>query len=428
MIRTLQKKFVVTAMIAVSVLLLVVLGALNIFNAVSNTRQTENLLDELGRQNMMSAFGEDREAPPPREDSGSFEQRLPESIRRRRGFLEEPVDDNARMSALYFIVELSESCKVVRTDVSHIASVTEDEAAEMALSLDVDRDCGTLGNYRYKIFSTPEDGYKVVFLDSSTRHSSVMRVLLLSVLLGSLSWLLMLALVMALSRRAIRPIAENMERQRQFVTDAGHELKTPVAIIIANVDAMELRTGENKYSRNIRAQAARLGDLVRNLLTLARVDEYSVLERPEQIDFSALCGELFPTFREPAELKQIRFRTELTDGLGVTGDRNLLSQLCSILADNAVKYCPEGGEIRVRLWQDARRVTLRISNTVDEVPDLDRLFDRFYRADSSRNQKSGGFGIGLSAAQTIARLHKAELTADCAGDASEIRFTVRFPA
>ena len=316
---------------------------------------------------------------------------------------------------------------MVRTDVSHIASVTEEEAAELALGLDVDQTGGSAGSYRYKIFPRPEGGYRVVFLDSGVRRNAVMRVALLSLLLGSVSWLLMLALVMALSRRAIRPIAENMERQRQFVTDAGHELKTPVAIILANVDAMELRGGESKYSRNIRSQAVRLGELMKNLLTLARVDEYSVLEQPQRLDFSSLCREVFLPFREAAELKHIRYGMDLADALELTGDRTLLAQLCSILADNAVKYCPEGGEITVSLRSENRRICLRVSNTVTEVPDLDRIFDRFYRADSSRNQKSGGFGIGLSAAQTIARLHRAELTAGHDLASGLLSFSVCFP-
>ena len=439
MIRALQKKFVITAMIAVTVLLLVVLGALNVFNAVSNIRQAEFLLDDLGRQAAFFPRTNGQPLPPPAA-AGEAEPALgtqalpgsgePEAFDRgrRHGFLDEPMDDNMRMSALYFVADLDDQGHVISTDVSHIASVTEDEAAKLALDLDVGQESGTAESYRYKVFPRPEGGYRIVFLDSATRRNAVIRVALLSLLLGSVSWLLMLALVIALSRRAIRPIAENMERQRQFVTDAGHELKTPVAIILANVDAMEMRSGENKYSRNIRAQAGRLSELMKNLLTLARVDEYSVLEQPQKLDFSALCREVFLPFREAAELKDIRYTTALTDGLSLAGDRTLLSQLCSILADNAVKYCPEHGEIMISLRTENHHVCLRVSNTVTEVPDLTRIFDRFYRADSSRNQKSGGFGIGLSAAQAIARLHKAELTAGYDPADRMLSFSARFPA
>ena len=445
MIRTLQKKFVITAMIAVTLLLLVVLGALNIFNAVSNVRQAESLLDELALRDAGPFFSgssrpggsapgsiqpqvreEEREA-----DSGADLPLNPAPYnmpRQHRGFLYEAPDENARMAALYFTVTMDPSCRVTQVDTAHIASISDEEAAEMALQLDLDSESGTCGSFRYKIFSLPDGGFKVVFLDSTMRQTSVLRVALLSLLLGSVSWVLMLLFVMALSRRAIRPIAENMERQRQFVTDAGHELKTPLAVILANLDAMELRSGESKYSRNIRSQALRLSDLVKNLLTLARVDEYSLKDHAELFDLSALCAETFETFREPAEGKEILFQADLDTGLQFRGDRNQIAQLCSILGDNAVKYCPAGGRIQVSLSSEGRRIALIVSNTTEDVPDLDRIFDRFYRAESSRNQKNSGFGIGLSAARSIAEIHHADLQADYDQAQKVIRFTLRLPA
>ena len=437
MIRTLQKKFVITAMIAVTVLLAVVLGALNAFNAFSNARQSDRLLDELAKQSLFSPpmdglNGGSSESGMAGDNGVDGAENTPgrgpwaRFADRRQGFLDEPMDDNTRMSALYFTIDLNERGQILHTDVSHIASVSEEEAAEYARGLSVDQVEGTVASYRYKFFHRPDGGYTVVFLDGGAGRHAVIRVALLSLLLGSVSWLLMLALVIALSRRMIRPIAENMERQKQFVTDAGHELKTPVAIILANVDAMELRNGENKYSRNIRTQAGRLGELMKNLLTLARVDEYSVLEQPQEVDFSALCSEVFASFRESAELKQIRYLLSVADGVRVRGDRNMLSQLCSTLADNAVKYCPDNGQIQVSLYEDGRSPCLRVSNTVTEVPDLSRIFDRFYRADSSRSQKSGGFGIGLSAARAIARLHRAELNADYDSLNGMLSFSLHF--
>ena len=312
MIRTLQKKFVITAMIAVTVLLLVVLGALNVFNTVSNIRQAEFLLDDLGRQAVFFPRTDGQALPPPAA-SGAPEPALaaqappgtgePEASdrRRRHGFLDEPMDDNMRMSALYFVADLDGQGHVIGTDISHIASVTEEEAASLALGLDVSRTIGTSGSYRYKVFPRPEGGYRIVFLDSGTRRNAVMRVALLSLLLGSVSWLLMLALVIALSRRAIRPIAENMERQRQFVTDAGHELKTPVAIILANVDAMEMRGGENKYSRNIRSQAGRLGELMKNLLPWRASTSTASWSSPSRSIFPHYAGRyFFPSAKRPS--------------------------------------------------------------------------------------------------------------------------------
>ena len=166
----------------------------------------------------------------------------------------------------------------------------EDEARALAArALASGKDSGRLDSYRFQIVEPAEGTKTVILLDVSTQRYNVLRVAALSALAGGLAWGAMLVLVMALSRRAIRPIAENMERQRQFVTDAGHELKTPLAIIQANLDAMELMGGESKYSRNIRSQTRRLSDLMQNLLTLARIDENSVPMDLSEVDLSALA-------------------------------------------------------------------------------------------------------------------------------------------
>ena len=409
MIRSLQKKFVVTAMIAVTVLLAVVLGALNIINAVSTTRQAENLLMELVM----------------RSDRNGFQPHGMREDRRNFGFLAEPMGENIEDSSAYFIVRMDERCSVLDVDVSHISSISEEEAEAYALSLDVDSDRGRLDSFRYQIFPAPNGGYSIIFLDNTTRYYGVLRVALLSLLLGIVSWLLMLVLVILLSRRAIRPIAENMERQHQFITDAGHELKTPLAIILANVDAMELRGGSSKYSKNIRTQTERLSLLTQNLLTLARIDETSVIASPEVIDLSALCEENFSMFQESASLKHIDMKMEIEPKVSCRGNAAQIGQLLSILGDNAVKYCPDGGRINVSLSGEDG-TALRISNTVSAPVDTDRIFDRFYREDSSRNQKTGGFGIGLSAAQSIARLHNADLSAVYDAEQSVVTFLVRF--
>lgn len=430
MIKTLQKKFIFTAMTAVTVLLLIVLGALNVFNAVSSNRQSFMLIEELGKQDLRPYNAPLNESsqmvpqPPSSSEASPFSASGFSGEQRRRGFLDEPMNENARLSAVYFTVDLDERRRVIHVDTNHIADVSDDEATEMVLSLGANRDRGSAGNYRYGIIPLMQGGYRVVFLDNTTRHAAVLRVALISLMLGLLGWALMLSLVLLLSRRAIRPIAKNMQRQKQFVTDAGHDLKTPLAIILANLDAMELRSGENKYSSNIRTQTVRLSELVKKLLMLARMDELSAAEHREQLDFSSLCEESFSMFRENAELRQIGFNLSCEPGIQVQGDRSLLAQLCSILGDNAVKYCSSNGQISVSLQREGAGCCLRVSNSVSESPELDRLFDRFYRSDSSRNQKEGGFGIGLSAASEIVRLHKGKISAEFDENASALVFVV----
>ena len=402
---TLQKKIIVTAMIAVTVLLLVLLGAINLFNAVASSRQSDELLELLSRQ---EAFGP---APP----AGGGGENGPGGVFRRR------LNENDRMAALTFSVRFDGE-ELESVNIERIASLTEEEAEALGReALASGKSEGRIGERKFRVVQPAPERRTAVFLDVSSQRYDLLRVAALSALIGTLTWLAMLALVAALSRRAIRPIAENWERQRRFVTDAGHELKTPLAVILANLDAMELRGGENKYSRNIRSQAGRLSTLMQELLTLARLDENTPPDMDE-LSLSALTAETAETFRTPAELKGIRMETDVAETVSVRGNRPMLQQLLSTLLDNAVKYCPEGGTIRVALRQEGRAL-LSVANTVgEERPPLDRLFDRFYRADAARSQK-GGFGIGLAAARAIVRLHKGELGAAYRGD--EIVFTVK---
>ena len=373
MTKTLQRKFIVTAMIAVTVLLLVLLGAINVFNVISSFRQSDELLEMLSRQ----------------EDFGPVPPLMGTGENGPHGFFQRRLNENDRMAALTFSVRFQgEELESVNTE--RIASLTAEEAEALGReALASGKTEGRLGERLFRIVQPAPERKTVVFLDVSSQRYDLLRVAALSALIGTFTWLAMLALVTALSRQAIRPIAENMERQRRFVTDAGHE---------------------------------RLSMLMQNLLTLARLDENTPPPDRSTLSLSELTKEAAEIFRTPAELKKLRLETEIGEKVEVLGNRQQLQQLLSTLLDNAVKYCPEGGVIRVKLRQEDRAV-LAIANTVgEERPPLDRLFDRFYRADGARSQK-GGFGIGLSAAQAIVRQQKGEIGAAYQGD--EIVFTVK---
>ncbi len=206
-----------------------------------------------------------------------------------------------------------------------------------------------------------------------------------------------------------------MEKQKRFVTDAGHEIKTPLAIIMANTDALELHQGETKWSRNIRGQTERLSGLMQNLLTLSRMDEGTAGTLMSECSLSEMTRDAVAQFREPAENRGISVLCDIAENVTVTGDKVRLLQLLTILLDNAVKYA-EGGtpEIRVSVSRQERTAVLRISNTcfLGQDEDPGKWFERFYRGDSARTQKSGGYGIGLSAASAIVRLHKGSVKAE----------------
>ena len=410
MIRTLQRKFTVTAMIAVTVLLVLLLGGINLFNAISVSRESDELMDllcareDFGPAPMGPSFGEEPQ-------DGVF-GRSP--------------DEDDRRSALSFTVRFDGEGTLLGVDLGNLSSLTEAEAEALGRqALESGQTEGRLDARRYRIVTPAPDHRTVVFLDLSRQRHELLRIGAFSALGGLAAWCAMLVLVRFLGKLAIRPVAENVQRQRQFVTDAGHELKTPLAIIQANAEALELTAGESKYSRNIRAQVARLTDLTRNLLTLARFDEDGAAPSLTELDLSSLAAEGVESFRAPAEQKGLRLTADIAPNVTVLADREQMKQLLSILLDNAVKYCAPGGEIALALRREDR-ATLRLSNTVtDQSADPARLFDRFYRPDASRSRETGGYGIGLSAAQAIVRLHKGSLEAAYEGD--RMVFTLRLP-
>lgn len=429
MIRTLKRKFIVSAMIAVTVLLLALLGVVNAGNAWVNSRETVRLLENLIQMTgpRPPAFP-DWQAPPSPPWGEAPSKKSAGTREEGRGFMMDTPTDNDRLAAVYFTARVVDGA-VVHTDVSHISSVSDEEAAALTVSvLNEGKTAGFWGSFRYASGHTPAGETIYVFLENSSRRNAVIRVAVLSALAGLGGWLLMLGLVVLLARRAIAPIAENVARQRQFVTDAGHEFKTPLAIIQANTEAMELIAGENKWSRNIKAQTARLTELTQDLLTLARTEEATAEGGFALLDLSALAEKTAQMFQPPMEQKSLRLEAILPPGVTVPGSEPQLGSLLSILFDNAVKYAARDTALRLTLKRDEKACVLRLENACERLPDCppDRLFDRFYRGDASRTQNSGGFGIGLSAARAIALQHRGHLEAEYPAK-DRIAFTVSLP-
>lgn len=417
MIKTLQKKFVMIAMLAVSVLLLSFLGVLNFVNLAAVEKDIDTTLSMISEnEDSPDNFAAD---PEPHSDRPPWDT-----------LMNGPKNEyDTFMASTFFVVRFDETGDIVYVDVSRTSSVTEEAAKELAQEVFQKADIsGKAGKYRYMVrASAVENGTSVVFLDTSTEMHSFWRVLLLSVALGLGSWGLMLIFVILLSKRAIRPIAENIKKQQQFVTNAGHEIKTPLAIIQSNTEAMELYNGESKWSKNIKEQTIRLSGLMKNLLLLARMDEGAAETKASDFPLSGLLERMIQGFVQPMEMKTISLRTEIQPEVFLHADKSQIEQLISIMMDNAVKYTNEGGEIVVSLRKRERRILIEFKNTCEVLPnaDSDRLFGRFYRADDARTQKNGGYGIGLSVARSIVTANKGSITAEYIRP-GRICFTIRF--
>lgn len=328
----------------------------------------------------------------------------------------------------YFTVYFDADGNITNTDMMHIAAITATEAQEYAVKVySSDKTSGMFHSYRYKKASKEDGSSFVVFVDMSSSIYNAYTLLLSSLLVGAFALIAMFILVYIFSTQAVAPVVESLEKQKRFITDAGHELKTPLAVISANVDVLELEAGKNEWTSSIRNQLKRMNSLVKNLLTLSRMDEERMHVVFSDFDLSKTVLETGTSFQAMAESKNKRYQIDVEDGIHITGDKNSINQLVSLLLDNAMKYSSDNGYIHLLLQKD-KIITLEVSNTCDYIPDgnLDRLFDRFYRADTSRSRDTGGYGIGLSVARAIAQSHGGDITALRDGD-KIIRFVVKLP-
>ena len=412
MIKTLQKRFIFTAMIAVTILLIVLLGAINLINAGITIKQSNNMLHSLLRQEHSA------ERIPPEKD-----------IYHNNFFTPPPTEDDRNATLFFSTIVESENNKVI-TETNRFSTLSEEEAVALTnAAITSGKDQGRLDRFRYGSVSTPM-GTKYVFIDTSADRRDILRMVSLSLAAGALCWTAMLLLVTILSHRAIRPIAENIERQKQFITDAGHEIKTPLAIISANTEAWELHQGKTKWSGNIRDQIQRLNGLMQNLLTLAKAEENKTPVNLQKFSFSELTENTLEMFREPMELRGIKLQTKIEPDITITANKDQIMQLISILGDNAVKYAVPQSTVFIRLNKKNKYIVLETENACcnQQKCPTEKLFDRFYRNDDARTQNpNGGYGIGLSAAKAITELHGGEISAQYTAE-NKIRFTVKIPS
>ncbi len=416
-------------MTAVTALLLLFIVSVNAFNILFIMRQNTQKL------NAVSGDMFHREIRPPESENSdninpAGQDSAAEDFRDRRDLPKEAplfgISRDDAEGARFFKVHTDEQGNILLAEVDRISSVTEDEAKEYAPAvLKSGKESGKTGHFIYKITDDISGGKVLTFLDVSSDNGRVATVLIVSFGAGMICWLLMLLLTSRVSDRAIKPIAENIERQKQFVSDAGHEIKTPLAVIRANAEAMELYNGESKWSKNIKSQVDRMSELMQELLQLSKSDEGISESALETVSLSELSESKIGSFNEVAVSKGKGIKAEIAPGINTVSNYKLLERILDILLDNAVKYSSQNSEIKYTLCEGKKRSEIRVENICDALPDCEpeKLFDRFYRADSSRN--SEGFGIGLSSARAAARALGGSLTAQYkAGNTIEFILTI----
>lgn len=415
MIKKLQRKFIAVSTFSMLLVLTIIIGIINILNYQKVIQDAKNILYILSENNgsfpkMKPSHEKENNLQPPPKPKDLFHRNISPEM---------PYESR------YFIVILDKEGNIHSTDTSKVAAIDTNTASNYAIQVwKSGKTSGFLSNYRYLQQKMEENTY-FIFLDCGRSLSTFRSFLFSSIFVSVLGLISVLILVIIFSKIAMKPISESYEKQRCFITDAGHEIKTPLTIINANTEILEIEYGENEWIQGIRKQTIRLSSLTKDLIYLSRMEEPK--NQLQKIDFSIsdLLEETIQSFQVLATTQEKSFTTNITPLLSYYGDEASIQQLIFILLDNALKYSTEHGCIDVVLQKKGKNIQLFVYNTVEHITNenISRLFERFYRTDASRNSETGGYGIGLSIARAIVEAHKGKITADTS-DGHSLRIAI----
>lgn len=532
MLKKLRRKFIAIAMLSVSIVLIAIVGTINIANYISTnealdarlkliagnggtfpdlleqknmgveSNKTDSINDENNKKNdeKTNTGTESTNTDTENANKDTFGNTANESTNKGTPTLKEPpsgrtdvqppedmnqadlnendlkrhgISPESQFDTRYFTVTINSKGDVENIDTSKIASVSSENAAQYAKKLWKSGKKGDGKNgfsESFKYLTVGEGGSTMyIFLSCQRELSTIRTYVLASVGISVFGLAVVFVMIYFFSGKILKPVSESYEKQKRFITDASHEIKTPLTIIDANTEVIEMIEGENEWTSSTRKQVARLTSLTEKLVFLSRMDEEAT--KLEMLEFS-LSDAILDTaepFKAIARTKGKKLTIDVTDGILYTGDEKTIRQLVSILLDNAMKYsgCSSASfekgninkknlnktnfnktnlnkttqtqndcvttinpapEIEISLKPSGKNRIITVWNTVDETANIkkgrqDMLFERFYRTDTSHNSKTGGFGIGLSAAHAIVKAHKGKITAE-SKDGRSIKFTI----
>ena len=405
MIKKLRLRFISASMLAFFLVIALIAALVNTAYYFVETQKLDNTLDSIVNYDpYQPQFGGPGPGMPgPGEEMPAMEP-----------FMALP-DVESNYMTRFFIVALDDDGDVLFTSLDFVASVTSDEAedyAGAALAKGLER--GYIGSFRYARVQT-DTGDAIVFLNCEKELQSMQSILWMTVLVSGAALVLVFILVLILSKKAIQPIAQNIEIQKRFITDASHELKTPLTSISTSLDVIEMDKGSDEWTDNIRRQVGRMSGLVSQMVALSRLDEVKPISEKESFDLSSAVWETLEVHIPHAKARGKEIETHIDDNITVVGEKASVQQMLSVIIDNAIKYSDDNGEIRISVCRDNGKAKIEVFNTCsyDETPDTERIFDRFYRIDESRNASTGGNGIGLAIAKAVVEAHGGKIKASC---------------
>lgn len=396
MIKRTRRKFILSTMAVMALLLLLLLGAVNLVMYFSGEHQATGLMEQLARSDGALRRDEIGNPLPPQDSPSSFE----------------PFRGAAPRNISDFSVKLGFDGTVLAVLPDAPYGLTSDEIHSLvSAALSSGASEGSLGQFRF-LSAARTYGSILVFHDTQFERSVQLRLLLITGAIFLLSLAAVFPLSCGLARWAVHPVQEAFQKQRQFIADASHELRTPVTVIRANAELLESEIGENRWLSPIISESRRMQQQISDLLLLAKYDIAGQNFERQPLDLAKLVEGALLSFECLAYERGITLRSELPGALPLVGDGARLRQLCAILLDNAIKYTPSGGEISVSLLSRGHGALLTVRNTGAGIPEAERekIFERFYRTDRSRARETGGFGLGLAIAQQIVLSHGGKIS------------------
>ncbi|WP_414733051.1 sensor histidine kinase [Acetobacterium carbinolicum] len=400
MIKKLKIRFVATIMIILSLIFLLIIGSINYFNYQSSERQSMALLSALAENDGMA----------PRETPMVPRDHLPPDVFEREKT---------------FSVKVNPATNLFSVNGSTNTSLESAEVLELANQmLKKNKASGTLSGYRYLIVEKPY-GQLLVFVDQRISNALADRLLSTSLIIGSITLFVLFFVSLFLANLMVKPVEEAFEKQKRFISDASHELKTPLSVISVNADVLEGDIGANKYLSHIQSESIRMNTLVNSLLTLARLDSGKPIGIYSPFDLSNAVESIALTFESIAFEEHKNYTLKITDGISYLGDANKIKQVVAILIDNAIKNADDDGLVELILKRVSDMIHLEVFNTGAGIPEdqQNKIFQRFYRYDASRSKATGGYGLGLAIAKSIVDEHQGSIRVS-SEVGSWVRFTV----
>ena len=421
MIRKLQNRFVRIAVLVLTAAMVTVVGIINTANLIIVRSELAGTVRELAENSIPERGPKAPGGPEPRVSQERQPGGEPEEgdwgwmTERSRHFR------NLVSESGWFTVYYNGQGEAWVRNLGDIPDLDEDGAKKLAeQALASGADSGWIQDYCFTVRDQGEFGEAVVLMNCETRMAAVRNLALISAIACAGGILAAWILVKLFSRKAVEPTIRNMEQQKQFITNASHELKTPLTVISTNMELLKMEMPESQWIRSTQKQTAAMRKLVDELVYLSRMEEENPVMNMETLDPGAMLREAAEPFQAMAEFDGKEMDVAADDALRMTGDRASIQRLMSTLCDKAVKYTPEGGSILAEAVSEGKHAVIRVSNTVEKPLTKEQcaqLFNRFYRTDPSRSkEKQGGFGIGLAIAAAIAEKHGGSIEARMDGE------------